>query len=341
VAGKGSERTLSANPAWTLLADLARLGMGVLNAYRAWRELGGRVDWVYERFAVLQSLGWIFGYKGVPWILETNGLFSDEAKTERKSLILTGVARRLEIAAYWRCDVLVCVSKALKEIVIEKTGLDPEKVLVIPNGVDTAFFDPALHAPKRKFEGFTVGFVGSLLAWQGIDQLLAAVSDLNKEGLPIHVVVVGDGPAREEWERLAQDLGINNIVHFAGRVPSDQVPGYIAGFDAGFSGHKELKIGAMYHSPLKLYEYLSMGKPVIASSFDDARGLLGGGNALFLFVPGDLEDLKRALKEAYYARSSFAEAGAFSREETVRHHSWEARVREMISRVEEILGGEA
>lgn len=338
VAGKGSERVLSASSTRTLLADLARLGMGALNAYRAWRELGGRVDWVYERFATLQSLGWIFERKGVPWILETNGLYFDEAKTERKSLVLTGAARRLEISAYRRCDALVCVSEALKELVVKEAGIGPEKILVVPNGVDTAFFDPALHAPKREFAGFTVGFVGTLLAWQGVDRLLAAVSELNGVGLPIHVTIVGDGAARGEWERLAQNLGIGEVVRFTGRVSSDEVPGYISGFDAGFSGHKELKIGTMYHSPLKLYEYLSMGKPVIASAFDDAHRLLSGTNAGFLFAPGDLEGLKRALQEAYHARSSFAQASPLIREEIVRHHSWEARVREMIPQVEEIFG---
>lgn len=126
-------------------------------------------------------------------------------------------------------------------------------------------------------------------------------------------------------------------MRFVGRVPSDEAPGYIAGFDVGFSGQQGMKIGAMYHSPLKLYEYLSMGKPVIASAFDDARRLLGGGDAGFLFAPRDTEDLARAMKEAYHARSSFAGLAVPLREEILRHHSWEARVREMIPRVERIL----
>ncbi len=244
----------------------------------------------------------------------------------------------MEVSAYKRCDVLVCVSNALKGVIVEKTGVDPEKILVVPNGVDTAFFDPALHAPKREFRGFTVGFVGSLLDWQGLERLLVVAGELNEEGLPIHVTIVGDGPAREGWERLARDLIADGRARFVGRVPPDEVPGYIAGFDVGFSGHKELKkIGAMYHSPLKLYEYQAMGKPIIASDFDDARRLLDGGGVGFLFAPGDPEGLKRALKEAYRVRSSFAEAGARIREKIVRHHSWEARVREMISQVERIL----
>ncbi len=338
VAGGGSEKALSGSRVRTLAADLARLSLGGLNAFRARRELSGKVDWVYERYAVLQSLGWVFGRSGIPWILETSGLYSDEAKTERNSLVLTGVARRLEVFAYGRCDVLVCVSQPLKELVVRKTGVREDKILVVPNGVDAAFFDPTLHEPRRLFEGFTVGFVGSLLAWQGLDRLLHAVAALRAEGLPVHVAVVGDGPAREGWERLARELGIlGEAVRFVGRAPLDEVPGYIAGFDAGFSGQQGMKIGAMYHSPLKLYEYLSMGKPIVATAYDDARTLVRDTDAGFLFEPGDTEDLQRALREAYSSREAFPEAGRRAREEVLRRHSWEARLRETIPKVEEIL----
>ena len=79
----------------TLAADLVRLALGAFNTLRARRELSGKVDWVYERYAVLQAFGWAFQRDGTPWILETSGLYSDEAKTERNSLVLTGVARRM------------------------------------------------------------------------------------------------------------------------------------------------------------------------------------------------------------------------------------------------------
>ena len=338
VAGGGSEKALSGSRVRTLAADLARLALGVFNALRARRELSGKVDWVYERYAVLQSLGWVFRRSRIPWILETSGLYSDEAKTERNSLVLTGVARRLETFAYGRCDVLICVSQPLKELVVRKTRVDENKILVVPNGVDAAFFDPALHEPSRLFGGFTVGFVGSLLAWQGLDRLLYAVAALRAEGLPVHVAVVGDGPERGRWENLARELGIlGEAVRFVGRAPLDEVPGYIAGFDAGFSGQQGMKIGAMYHSPLKLYEYLSMGKPIIATAYDDARNLARDTNAGFLFEPGNTEDLQRALREAYAAREGFPETSRRAREEVLRRHSWEARLREAIPKIEEIL----
>lgn len=334
---KGSERTLSSGFLPTLAADLVRLGMNVMNGQQAWRELGGHVDWVYERFACLQALGWTFKRQGVPWILETNGPFFYEAKTERKSLVLTGPARWVEIKAYQECDVLVCISEMLKEIIVREASLSPEKVVVVPNGVDTAFFDPKQYKPIYLFEDFTIGFVGGLLAWQGLDLLLEALHDLRAEGMNVSLVVMGDGPMQPIWKAQAQQLGIAANVVFVGRKPWQEVPQYIAGFDVGYSGQVQLQAEKMYHSPLKLYEYMAMAKPVVASAFEDAKRVIQDRETGFLFQAGDKEDLKRALVGAYQCRDVLPEIGRRAREEVVANHSWIDRVQTMIERVEQVL----
>lgn len=334
---KGSEKVLSSGFIPTLTADLIRRWMSLVNGRRAWQELGGQVDWVYERFASLQSLGWVFKRQGVPWILETNGPFFYEAKTERKSLVLSGLARWVEIKAYRECDVLVCVTEALKEIVVREASIPSEKVVVVPNGVDTTFFDPERQKAKRLFKDFTVGFVGGLLAWQGLDLLLEALSELRVKGINISLVVMGDGPMRPLWEAQAQQLGISANVIFVGRKPWQEVPEYIAGFDVGYSGQVQLQVGKMYHSPLKLYEYMAMAKPVVASAFEDAQRVIRDRETGFLFQPGDKEDLKRALSSAYQSRSTLLQMGQRAREEIVANHGWVAREQSMIAVAERIL----
>jgi glycosyltransferase involved in cell wall biosynthesis len=334
---KGSEQTLSSGFFPTLAADLVRLVMNVVNGQQAWRELQGQVDWVYERFASLQSLGQTFKRHGVPWILETNGPFFYEAKTERKSLVLTGPARWVEIRAYQQCDVLVCISEVLKEIVVREASIPPEKVVVVPNGVDTAFFDPEQHKPKYLFEDFTIGFVGGLLAWQGLDLLLEALHDLRAEGMNMSLVVMGDGPMQPVWEAQAQQLGISTNVMFVGRKPWQEVPQYIAGFDVGYSGQVQLQAQKMYHSPLKLYEYMAMAKPVVASAFEDAQRVIRDRETGFLFQAGSKDDLKRALVGVYQCRDVLPEMGRRAREEVVANHSWRDRMQTMIDRVEQIL----
>ena len=137
--------------------------------------------------------------------------------------------------------------------------------------MDIEFLDPQLHEPKRLFTGFTIGFVGSLYSWAGLDLLLEAMSELQTAGYEVSLVVVGDGEMKSTWWQQALDLGLKDRVKFIGRVPWQEVPQYIAGCDLGYSGQIQLQMGKMYLSPMKLYEYMSMGKPVIASAFEDAQ----------------------------------------------------------------------
>jgi glycosyltransferase involved in cell wall biosynthesis len=336
---KKSEHAMSGSFIRALALDLSRLILGTVNARQAWRELGGgQVDWVYERFASFRTLGWTFKQHGIPWILETNAPLFYEAKTERKSTALSGLARWLEVQAYRECDALVCVTEALKELIVSESGISPEKVVVVPNGVDSEMLDPQRHKPKHLFNGFTVGFVGRLYAWQGLNLLLEALRELRAEGLDVSLVVVGDGLMRAEWEEQTQSLGIASNVTFVGQVPWEGVPHYISGFDVGYIGHIQMQVGKMYHSPLKLYEYMAMAKPVVASAFEDAQRVLQERETGFLFEPGNKEDLKRALKSAYQAREQLPAMGQRARDLMVAQHSWLARVSTMVTAIEQILG---
>lgn len=335
---QGSERIIRGGGPKTLFADLLRLALGLVNSRRAWNTIGDYVDWVYERAASLQTLGTIFKHHNIPWILETNAPLFYEAKHERKTVVFSSLARIIEINAYKKCDVLVCVSEVLKEILVQEIGIPSKKIVVIPNGVDVDYFDPALYQSNRLFgAAFTVGFVGKLFGWQGLDILLDVLADLKRQNLIINLVVVGDGVARPGLEKQTQALGLSDQVIFTGRVPRDRVPALIAGFDIGYSGQLQLPIGVMYRSPLKLYEYMAMAKPVLASDFDDARQLVIEGETGFLFEPGNKASLSQKLHLAYQNRGSFPDMGQKARSEVICNHSWESRVAKLIREVDTLL----
>ncbi len=336
VTGK-SEMSMSGNIAKALALDMARIILGRKYAWQAWRELHDQVDWVYERFAPFQALGLPFKRQGLPWVLETHAPLFYEAKTERKTTALHGLAQRMEIHAYRSCDALVCVTDALKDIIIQAAEIPAEKVVVIANGVDTQRFSPQCHLPKRLFSAFTIGFVGRLYAWHGLDILLEAIADLRAEGIIIALTVVGDGLMRGQWEEKAARLGITGTVSFVGQVPWQDVPAYIAGFDLGYTGQIQLQVGKMYHSPLKLYEYMAMAKPVVASAFEDAKRTLTEGETGFLFEPGHKEDLKRALRQAYRSRGQLDCMGDRARQMAIAHHSWTSRIHDMTTALETVL----
>lgn len=335
------EHVIHANTLRALVADVVRLGMGLINPLHAQLALGDEVDWVYERLSSFQSLGTPFKRRGIPWILETNSLMFQESKTERRTIVLDSVARDKEISAYRRSDVIVCVSDSLKSHVVDSANIDPDKIIVMPNAVDLNRFLPLSPLEPRNPEGITIGYVGYLVKWQALDLLLRAVAELKSEGMILRVVILGKGPARAEWEELSASLGLENQVDFKGHVAWKDVPKNISLFDVGYSGQAVLKSGDMYLSPLKLYEYMAAGKPVIASAFADARSLISGKDTGFLFDPSDLDDLVRTLKEVYAARSRLADMGRKAHDEIAANHTWTARVRDLIPKVEKVLAGQA
>lgn len=336
-SAKGSGAAVSKGFIRTLAVDLVRIGLGMFNSWQSWRELGEQVDWVYEYAATLQCLGWIFQRQGIPWILQVEALLYYEAKAERKALVLDGIAKRLELWSYRQCDVIACVSATLKEILVEEIGINPDKIVLVPNGVDIQFLDPQLHQAKRLFSGFTIGFVGSLYSWAGLGLLLEVMSELQAEDYQISLVIVGDGEMKSTWSEQAQSLGLEEQVKFIGRVPWQEVPQYIAGCDIGYSGQIQLQMGKMYLSPMKLYEYMSMGKPVIASAFEDAQRLVIEGKTGFLFQPGDKQTLKQALITAFDAQDRLLSMGQQARQQIEAEHSWTNRVQHLLEETEKIL----
>lgn len=331
--GSGSQTRLRRSVLTKLAADGVRLTLGALNAVRAWQQHGSAPAFVYERAAVMSALGWLFRWRGVPWILETNGLLYVEAKIERGTIVLGGLARWLEFRAYHACNLVVCPSQTLKDLIVEQAGVPAAKVYVMTNAVDTHLFDPATQPPRRLFpqDTFIVGFVGTAYRWQGLGLLLDAVAALRDEGRDIAVTVVGGG---EQVDALQARYAAAEWVCFVGVVPLSEVPAYIAGIDAGYSGQVMMATGNMYHSPLKLYEYTAMGVPVIASDYPDARRITQGGTLGYLFTPDDPHSLRTALHHAMDALPHRPQHQQQLRDIAL-NNNWQARVQALLAHMQQ------
>jgi glycosyltransferase involved in cell wall biosynthesis len=320
---RGSEQQMQSSLVKRLGSDLVRLLLRPVHQRLAWRSLGGMVDWVYERFALFQAVGLPFRRHGVPWLLEVNAPHSFVSRFEKRSLLIP-LASRLEMQAFRECDIMVVGSKLLKEILVDNYRLDPRKLIVVPMAVDTHIFDPQSAQARRVFEGPTIGYVGGLNSWQALDLLLRTAHDLAQEGVCWKILIVGDGPMRTELQALAESLGMREQVCFAGAVNPDEVPAWIAGVDLGYSGQLAPEVGEIYLSPLKLYEYLAMGKPVIASEFEDSLALVKSRPWGYCFRPGDQLSLAEAL-HAWRSRDLGAKRQT-ARRLIVPEHSWDVRL---------------
>jgi glycosyltransferase involved in cell wall biosynthesis len=339
VSGRGSERAFGGRGARTLAADVLRLFARAIAPGRAMARTGLEVDWVYERFSPFQSVGRAYQEKGIPWILETNGVLFPDALRDRHNLVLWKLARRLELEAYAACDVLVCVSEGLRQAVIRDLPIPASKVIVSEIAVDTRVFDPSTTTAHSTSSDFTIGFAGRLYSWTGLEILFHAIAELDAEDRSrTHLFVVGEGEAGPSLRRLAAELDLEDRVHFIGQVPMDEVPAYIAGFDLGYVAPTPVDPLGMYFSPLKLLEYLAMERPVLASDHQGLMSIVEEGETGFVFEPGDIESLKAAIRRARLSANGFADLGRRGREIVQAGHTWSARVGELVAGIQTILG---
>jgi glycosyltransferase involved in cell wall biosynthesis len=322
-------------------ADLVRMFLSLTHLPRILKEIP-TADWVYERYAAYQFFGYLYQRRGIPWILETNDALFKQVQSELKHVALPGIVRWAERRAYRQCDILVVISEELRRILVQELNIPAAKIVVLPNAADIETFDPTRVTPRRLFDQdtFVIGFQGAMYKRHGLEHLVRAVARMRAEGMNVAAVFLGDGGERSGLESLSHELGIADFTKFPGRVAREIVPEYIAGYDLCYSGQMEWMGKSMHDSPLKLYDYMSMAKPVVASRFPDAVRLTRNGEIGFLYEPGNLDALVSAATLAYNNRDTLGELGAAARIEIVANHTWETRVREFIATAEALLSKE-
>src|SRR5207247_157692 len=136
--------------------------------------------------------------------------------------------------------------------------------------------DPMARELRRRLgSGFVVGFVGSLKPWHGVDTLVEAFRMLRAARPDAHLLLVGEGPSREALERRVASRGLGEAVSFTGAVPYHEIPHYLAAMDVAVAPHAASN--HFYFSPIKIFEYLAAGCPVVASAIGQIAELLVDG----------------------------------------------------------------
>lgn len=201
--------------------------------------------------------------------------------------------RYSEAASLKKADLVSCVSEEVRDKVIEM-GVDPKKVIVSHNRVDSSVFNPGIkgeHIKKQyNLEGKTViGWTGSFRNFHGLDTVLAAFKTISEKHKDAVLMLVGDGLEYEKTNKLAEELGISDKVIFTGRKPFTEIPGYLANFDIALVSANSAE--GFHYSPLKLREYLAMGKAVIAPRAGNLPELFKDGNDLVFYEAGNGDNL--------------------------------------------------
>lgn len=286
----------------------------LLSLYRDWP-----FDLIYERYSLWSAAGCRTAARlGVPVVTEVNAPLVLEQEAFR-SLACGGEARAIEAEVFSRSDALAAVSGQVGGYLTAK-GADPARVEVIGNAVDTARFRPgqiAARLPSVPVDAFVVGFTGSLKMWHGVDTLLQAFRAFRAEDPSAHLLICGDGPKRGWIDGFVAGAGLDEAVTMAGWVDHAALPGLIARMDVATAPYPAAE--DHYFSPLKLYEYLAMGRPVLASDIGQTSELLSGSEAAMLLPPGDPDALTEALRHLRADPSRRATMAAAAAVEGARH----------------------
>jgi glycosyltransferase involved in cell wall biosynthesis len=289
-----------------------------LSGNAALAELLGRegpFDAVYERYSLWSYAGMETARRwGVAGLLEVNAPLIDEQRLHR-GLVHADEAYGVAERVFGAATALLPVSSAVGRYLESFSGV-ADKIHVTPNGVNPARFLPNRPDPAA----FTVGFVGTLKPWHGVEVLLAAFAGVRARVPGARLLIVGAGPEAARLEAEAVRLGLAGAVEFTGAVAPERVPALLARMDVAVAPYPELK--DFYFSPLKVYEYMAAGVPVVASRVGQLAELIDGRNGLLL-PPGDagaLADALVAISGDAARRRRLAEAG---RATILRAHTWE------------------
>jgi len=250
-------------------------------------ERRGPFDLVYERYSLWSYAAMEYAWdQGIPGILEVNAPLIEE-QARYRGLVDREGALAATRRAFGAASALIAVSNEIAAYLREFAGTDG-RVHVIPNGVDLDRFKPGVppSLPGQPGE-FTVGFVGSLKPWHGLPTLIHAFRLLQHRVSNVRLLIVGDGPERKHVECLLWEYGISKHTQMIGRVPSWEVPGILSSMDVATAPYRGL--ADFYFSPLKVYEYLASGMPVVASRIGQLATLIRNNQTGLLCRPDDPE----------------------------------------------------
>lgn len=292
-----------------------------------------RPDLLLERYSLFAYAGVELAESlGVPHILEVNAPLRIEQARYRQ-LVLEGVAEELERQVFNAADALIVVSNELAAHA-RTLGVPARRITVIPNGVDPGRFHPDVSGASVRnqygLEGNSViGFVGSLKRWHDLDTLVDAFRVLATTDDRLHLLVAGDGP------RMAELWQLGNLpVTCTGAVDPNRVPEVMAAMDVVVVPYADRD---SYFSPLKLFEAMAMGKPVVGARVGQVNEVLDSGLHGVTYEPADVHDLAAKIRAVLDLPDGGREMGAAARRWVVANRTWDQSARDINDVAESLV----
>lgn len=276
------------------LRDSARIQHGKKYAERLIQiALEHKPDLVLETHVALSLAGKIASERlGVPLVLDDCSPVWEEEQMYGIGLKSRAANIHSEVTSHAR--LVVAVNETMRGHLL-RGGLLPHSVITIPNGFDDSIFYPGIDGSgyRKKYqipdEAVVIVFVGSFQPYHRVDLLLKACREMKEKSM-VYFLLVGDGGALPESRSLTVRLGLSDRVRFAGHVAYPDVPFHIAAGDIAV-----MPATNDYGNPMKIYEYMAMGKAVVAPNQPTITEVASHGKDSFLFDAENVLSLSVAL----------------------------------------------
>jgi glycosyltransferase involved in cell wall biosynthesis len=251
-------------------------------------------DFIYERYSLLNFSGVAAAaLMRKPIVVEVNSPLALEMSRE-KEIRARRFAAWLERLICNSAMKVVVVSGPLKRIMMDN-GVLESKLYLMPNGVNLHRFvsnpDSRLAETLGIRGRVVIGFVGWFRRWHGLELLLEAFneSDLGRNGQTV-LMLIGDGPAMPDLRQYTANSGLQDSVIFTGAVSHEDIPAYLNLVDIAVQ-----PAANEYCCPMKIIEYMGLGKAIVAPTQENIEELLDDGRTAVLFKPGEIHGFARAL----------------------------------------------
>jgi PEP-CTERM/exosortase A-associated glycosyltransferase len=272
---------------------------------------------------------------GIPLVYEIRAFWEDAAVgnlSGTEGNLKYRLTRALETRVAKTADALFTICHGLKDDLAAR-GIPPGRIRVMPNGVDLSLFgeplprDDALAGQLGiAANAPVIGYIGSFYAYEGVDDLIAAMPLLRATHPGARLLLVGAGPMDEAWRAAAAALPEPEAVIFTGRVPHDTVERYYSLLDVLAYPRKGQRLTDLV-TPLKPLEAMAQRRLVAASSVGGHRELIEDGVTGTLFAPDDPAACAVALADLLDRREDWAGMKDRAQNHVRQRHDWAANAR--------------